>query len=167
MNALDCLFLCAVHNKQGGYECYHIPTHQVITQHNVTVVPATPTIIVTINAIGKSDSIQNLKIANLCGHLLFDSFLDLALLPGVDEYNDDDNKANTSLAGVHDEDTSITGVPIPATALTNTNNESDAEPNHGSIDPNEANDNSAKHPYTALETTYLFTVSLVNHHTLP
>ena len=29
--ALDCLFLCAVHTKQGGYECYHIPTHQVIT----------------------------------------------------------------------------------------------------------------------------------------
>ena len=30
-HALDCLFLCAIHTKQGGYECYHIPTHQVIT----------------------------------------------------------------------------------------------------------------------------------------
>ena len=29
--ALDCPFLHAVHAKQGGYECYHIPTHQVIT----------------------------------------------------------------------------------------------------------------------------------------
>ena len=29
--ALDCLFLCAVHMKEGGYECYHIPTCQVIT----------------------------------------------------------------------------------------------------------------------------------------
>ena len=29
--ALDCLFLCAMLMKQGGYECYHIPTHQVIT----------------------------------------------------------------------------------------------------------------------------------------
>ena len=29
--ALDCLFLHTVHTKQGGYECYHIPTHQVIT----------------------------------------------------------------------------------------------------------------------------------------
>ena len=29
--ALDCLFLCAIQNKQGGYECYHIFTHQVIT----------------------------------------------------------------------------------------------------------------------------------------
>ena len=31
MHALDCLFLCTIQNKQGGYECYHIPTHQVIT----------------------------------------------------------------------------------------------------------------------------------------
>ena len=31
MCALDCLFLCTVQTKQGGYECYHIPTHQVIT----------------------------------------------------------------------------------------------------------------------------------------
>ena len=30
-HALDCLFLCTVPMKQGGYECYHIPTHQVIT----------------------------------------------------------------------------------------------------------------------------------------
>ena len=29
--ALNCLFLHAVQNKWGGYECYHIPTHQVIT----------------------------------------------------------------------------------------------------------------------------------------
>ena len=30
MHPLDCLFLCAVQTKQGGYECYHIHTHQVI-----------------------------------------------------------------------------------------------------------------------------------------
>ena len=30
-HALDCLFLCAIHKKQGGYECYHIPTCEVIT----------------------------------------------------------------------------------------------------------------------------------------
>ena len=29
--ALDCLFLHTIQTKQGGYECYHIPTHQVIT----------------------------------------------------------------------------------------------------------------------------------------
>ena len=29
--ALDCLFLCTIHTKQGGYECYHIPTREVIT----------------------------------------------------------------------------------------------------------------------------------------
>ena len=31
MHALDCFSLCAIQIKQGGYECYHIPTHQVIT----------------------------------------------------------------------------------------------------------------------------------------
>ena len=31
VHALDCLLLCTFHTKQGGYECYHIPTHQVIT----------------------------------------------------------------------------------------------------------------------------------------
>ena len=40
-HALYHLFLHAIHMKQGGYECYHIPTHQVITQPNVTVIPAT------------------------------------------------------------------------------------------------------------------------------
>ena len=29
-HVLDCLFLCAVQTSQGRYECYHIPTHQVI-----------------------------------------------------------------------------------------------------------------------------------------
>ena len=30
MCALDCLFLHAIQTKQGGYECYPIPTHQVM-----------------------------------------------------------------------------------------------------------------------------------------
>ena len=29
--ALDCLFIRTIHTKQGGYDCYHIPTCQVIT----------------------------------------------------------------------------------------------------------------------------------------
>ena len=84
-HALDCLFLHTIHNNQGGYECYHIPTHQVITRPYITVVPASPTIIVTINTISKSDGIQNLKNTNLPRHLLFDSSMDPALLAGVDE----------------------------------------------------------------------------------
>ena len=94
-HALDCLFLCAIHTKQEEYECYHIPTCQVITWPYITVVPTTPTLIATINALGKSDSIQNLKITDLNGHLLFDS-MDPALLAGVDDNDDDD----TFLAGV-------------------------------------------------------------------
>ena len=31
VSALDCPFLCTVHMKQGGHECYHIPTCQDIT----------------------------------------------------------------------------------------------------------------------------------------
>ena len=112
-HALDCLFLCAIQITQGGYECYHIPTCQVITQPYITVIPETPTIIVTINALSKSNGIQNLKITNLHGHLLFDS-TDPALLAGVDDDNDED----TSLAGVHGDDTSsFAGVPIPTTTV--------------------------------------------------
>ena len=102
MDALDCLFLCTVQTKQAGYECYHFPTHQVVTQTYVTVVPATPTLTVTIDDLGKSDGIQNLKITNLHGHLLLDSSKNPALLVGVDDADDKD----TSLVGVHDEDTS-------------------------------------------------------------
>ena len=64
-HALDCLFLCTVHMKQGGNECYHMPTCQVITQPYITVIPTTPTIIVTINALSKSNGIKNLKITDL------------------------------------------------------------------------------------------------------
>ena len=85
VHALDCLFLCAIQTKQGGYECYHIPTHQVISQPYVTVIPTTPDIIATIDAISRSDSIQNLKVTNLRGHLLFVSSMDPALLAGVDD----------------------------------------------------------------------------------
>ena len=84
----------------------------------------------TINALRKSDGIQNLKITNLCGHLLFDS-TDPALLAGVDD-NDDDG------------DTSLAGVPIPVTTNNDDNDNSDAESDHNSIGPNKANDNSSK-----------------------
>ena len=80
--ALGCLFLCTMDMKQGGYKCYHIPTCQVIMQPYITVIPATPTTIATIDALGKSNSIQNLKITDLCRHLLFDS-TDPALLAGI------------------------------------------------------------------------------------
>ena len=92
----------------------------------------------TINALSKSDGIQNLKITNLHGHLLFD-FTDPAWLARVDD--DDDN--NTSLAGVQGDDISLAAVPIPVTT-TNDDDHSDAESDHNSIDPNEIDDNSSK-----------------------
>ena len=138
VHALDCLFL-SVHMKQGGYECYHIPTCQVITQPDITVIPATPTIIMTIDALSRSDSIQNLKITDLCGHLLFDS-TDPALLAGVDDDDDED----TSLAGVQGDNTSLAGVLIPIAINDANDDNSDTESNHNSIDPNKADDNSSK-----------------------
>ena len=86
-----------------SYSClpYHYTTLNHCRSHN-------PTIIATINALSKPDSIQNLKITNICGHILFDS-TDAALLAGAD---DDDDK-DTSLAGVQGKNTSLAGVPIP------------------------------------------------------
>ena len=57
--------------------------------------------------------------------------MDPALLAGVDDTDD--------------EDTSFAGVPVPnTTIMTNAYNNSDAESDHNSIDPNEANNNSCK-----------------------
>ena len=53
------------------------------------VIPTIPTVIATIDALSKSDSIQNLKITDLSGHLLFDSTYP-ALLAGVEDNDDDD-----------------------------------------------------------------------------
>ena len=79
----------------------------------------------TIDALGKSDGIQSLKINNLHGHLLFDSSEDPALLAGVDDTDD--------------KDTSLAGVPVANTTIvTNDDDDSDAESNHNSSDPNEA-----------------------------
>ena len=90
-----------------------------------------PTTIVTIEALGKSDDIQNLKMTNLHGHLLLFDSTDPALLAGVDDDND--------------EDTSPAGVPIPTnTVMTNNDDDSDTESNHNSIDPNEADESSSK-----------------------
>ena len=117
----------------------------------------------TINALSKSDSIQNLKITNLCRYLLFDSTKDPALLAGVDDSDDEDE--DTSLAGVHDEDTSLAGVPVPNTTITtNADNDSDTKSNHNSVTPMRPNTTQAKHP--APEATYLFTIQLVNHHNI-
>ena len=65
--------------------------------------------------------------------------MDPALLAGVDDNNDKD----TSLAGVHGDDTYLAGVPVPA-ITPNDDDDSDADSNHNSVDPNEADNNSSK-----------------------
>ena len=109
-------------NSPGHYTTLH------------TVIPTTPTIIATINAL-----IQNLKITNLHRHLLFDS-TDPTLIEGVDDDDDD----NTSLAGVQGDDTSLAGVPITMMSNDNDDDDSDIESDHNSVHPNEANDDSSK-----------------------
>ena len=95
----------------------------------------------TIDAHGKSNSIQNLKITNLHRHLLFESSEDPALLAGVDDADNED----TSLAAVHGNNTSLAGVTVTInTIVTHNDNDSDTESNHNSINPNEPNDNSSK-----------------------
>ena len=105
----------------------------------------------TINALGKSDGIQNLKITDLHRLLLFDSSKDPALLAGVDDVDDKDtsfagvHNEDTSFAGMHNEETSFVGVPVPnTTVMTNADDDSDTESDHNSIDTNEADDNSSK-----------------------
>ena len=92
--------------------------------------------------------------------------VDPALLAGVDDDDDDEHDYdNTSLAGVHDEDTSLIGVPVPnTTVMTNVDEESEEEPNHDSVDPMRPMTIQAKHLYTAPDAISLFTVPLVNHH---
>ena len=63
------------------------------------------------------------------------------MLAGVDDTDD----KGTSFAGVHDEDTSLAGMPIPNTAITiNADENLDAESDYNSVDPNEAENNSSK-----------------------
>ena len=102
------------------------------------MVPTTPATIVTIDALSKSNGIQNRKIIDLHGHLLFDSTVDPAVPAGVDYADDKDDK-----------DTSLAGVPVPntvpnTTVMTNADDDLDAESDHNSIDPNEANNISSK-----------------------
>ena len=69
--------------------------------------------------------------------------MDPALLAEVDDTDDEDE--DTSLAGVHDKDYSLAGVPVPNTTITtNADDALDTESDHYSIDPNEASDNSSK-----------------------
>ena len=93
----------------------------------------------TIDALGKSDGIQNLKITYLHGHHIFNS-MGPALLAGGDDNNDKD----TSLAGVQGDDTSLAGVPMPTTTITaDDDDDFDGESDHNSVDPKKADNNSS------------------------
>ena len=125
----------------------HSPGHHM-TLHDCH--SHSPAIIATINALGKSNSIQNLNITDLHGHLLFDSSKDTVLLAGVDDTDDD-----TSFAGVHDEDTSLARVPVSgATIMTIQMTTQTQNLVTTWLTPTIRITIQAKHPYTAPEATY-------------
>ena len=71
--------------------------------------------------------------------------MDPALLAGVDDSDDND--------------TFFAGVPIPTnTIATNDDDDLDAESDHNSIDPNEADENSSKASIHSTGSMYQFTV---------
>ena len=142
----------------------HLPGHYTTLGHCHS---RNPIILATIDALSKSDGIQNLKIADLCRHLLFDSSENRALLAGVDDADDED----TSFAGVHDKDTSLTGVPArepvsKTTVMINADNSLDTYLITTLQTPMRLTTIQAKHPYSAPEATYPFTVQLMNHHNI-
>ena len=52
---------------------------------------------------------------------------------------DDADDKDTSLAGVHGNDTSLAGVPVPSTTImTHDDDDLDTESDHNSIDPQQA-----------------------------
>ena len=74
---------------------------------------------------------------------------------------------DTSLTGVHNEDTSLAGVPVPnTTVVINADNELDAESNHNSIDPNEADDNSSKASIHSTGSHILIHSTTSEHHNI-
>ena len=103
MGALDCLFLHTIQTKQGGYECYHIPTHQVITQPYITFVPTTPTIIAMINALGKSNGTLSTSVIEAqegCDIATCD-IPNIFVQTHVEEKDKDGNQTIMKIRGVH------------------------------------------------------------------
>ena len=74
------------------------------------------------------------------------------------------NNEDTSLAGLHGNDTSLAGVPIPM--MTNNDDDDLENPITTPLTPATTMTIQAKHPYTALEATYQFTIQLMNHHNI-
>ena len=106
------------------------PDHYMTLCHHCS---CTPAIIVSIDAIGKSDVIHNLKITNLCGHHVFHSCMDPALLAGVDDGDDDEETSCKRHRIGHRIQSQPPFTPTRPMTI------------------------QAKHPYTAPEATYLFT----------
>ena len=85
------------------------------------------------------------------------------MLAGVDDADDED----TSLVGVHGDDTSLAGVPVPNTTSQQTMMMTQMQNLITTLlTPTRPTSIQAKHPYTAPETTYQFAVQLVNHNNI-
>ena len=58
MNAPDtlgCVYLCYNENDQGGHECLHLMTNQIITRPKVTPIPITSHTIHQVQAIAEEE----------------------------------------------------------------------------------------------------------------
>ena len=68
--AIEGLFLGPTKNAQGGFKIYNLETKSVITRKYVTEIPATPAMIQRVNAIAKSEGMENITITSKTGELL-------------------------------------------------------------------------------------------------
>jgi len=84
--SLDCLYLHPTSSKQEGHELLHLQTNHVITRHNVTSIPVTPSIISQVHELACLDGMPpGLKITSHTNQILFNS----AWTAGVD-YDEED-----------------------------------------------------------------------------
>jgi hypothetical protein len=99
--ALDCIYLRAVNNIQGGHELLHLQTNAVITRRQLTKMVLTPSIIRVVHQLAKLDKMPiGLKIANRADLILFDS----AWIAGVDYDLEFNNPTGNSPNENEDED---------------------------------------------------------------
>jgi hypothetical protein len=101
--SLDCIYLRAMDNAQGGHELLHLQTNKVVKRRRLTKIPITPSIIKQVHALAVLDRMpEGLKITNRANNVIFDS----AWIAGVDydEEQFDDEEYDEDEDNVEDDD---------------------------------------------------------------